>query len=145
LIKLRRVLAAGFTLLEILLVLVILATLAGLAYPSYVSSVERMRTMEAVEHLMAARQSLNRYHMENGTYVGATMPSIIPQNSTLDFNPNSDMTGNNPLFRYDFAAGPTQNTYTIRATRLFTGCGVPPSGTIRMDQTGNITQTGIYG
>lgn len=124
----------GFTLLEILIVLVILAVLAGLAIPAYQSTVEKSRQQEALTGLSAARESMMRYYATSGTYVGAGFG-----NGTLDYDPNTSVGGQTPIFAYtlsNLAAG----TFTITATRQ----GGSSSGTVTINQAGVVTKTGVY-
>ncbi len=134
----------GFTLLELLIVLIILAIMAGLASPAYVQTIEKMRSSEALQHLVATRQALARYYTHYSTYAGATIP-IIFGSGTLDFNPNDSLPGQPQLFVYDFSVAPSATGYTLRASRsvLVPGCG-PQTGTIRLDQNGAVTKTGMY-
>jgi type IV pilus assembly protein PilE len=134
----------GFTLLEILIVLVTLSVLSGLAIPIYGNNMEKMRSVEAIQHLNATKDSLGRYFADNGTFVGATIPVL--GGGTLDFNPNITEGGQTKIFTYDFSAGPTANTFTIRATRTFIPfCGgAAVTGNITMNELGAIARTGAY-
>jgi hypothetical protein len=58
----------------------------------------------------------------------------------LDYNPNATMTGNSPLFVYDFSGGPTAATYTLHASRVVNWVGCAPRTVhIYLDQDGNVT------
>ncbi len=127
----------GFTLLEILIVLVIISVLAGLAMPSYFAQVERVRSSEALNHLTVAKHSLNRYFAQNNSYAGAT---LSPIGTNLDYNPNIAVGGQNLLFDYRFSAGPTANSYTLRARRLPSGpCGAASPYSIYLDEAGVVS------
>lgn len=134
----KKYLRWGFTLLELLIVLVILAVLAGLALPVYASNVERMRAVEALEHLMSTRRALFTYYTINGTYTGAYINAF---GTNLDFDPNSTAGGSIAIFSYSFSAGPTNNSYTVRARRLPGGpCGALVSPySVYIDEAGRVT------
>ncbi len=135
----KKILRWGFTLLEVLIVLVIMAVMAGLALPSYTSSVERMRTTEAVEHLIAVRSAMQRHYMENSSYAGVTLNAF---GTNLDYDPNFVTAGNVRSFTYSFWAGPTANTYTLRARRIpDAACGAfAPTYNVLIDQNGVVTR-----
>ena len=138
--KLKKLLRAGFTLLELLLVLVIIATLAGLAMPAYSGSVEKMRNAEAIEHLMATRSSLQRHYLQYGSFSSATIPLFSPGN--LDFNPNVDMTGNIQHFNYRFSSGPAADSYTLEAWRVINWVGCSShTAHVFMQEDGTVTTT----
>ena len=123
--------------------MVILSVLAGLAIPMYQANVERARTAEALQHLVETRKAMMQYYLNNDSYTGATIPLL--GGGTLDFNPNVVLGGQVRIFRHDFAADPAAGTFTLRATRIAEGgCAVPPPGSIRVNEAGDITRTGVY-
>ena len=135
----KKILRAGFTLLELLIVMVIIALLAGLAMPVYQQSIEKARGQEALRHLNATRDSLLRYYVTNSTYTGATM------GGTLDYDPNPNVGGQTQIFSYGFSVAPNADVFELRATRTaIIGCGPAPVGTILLDQAGSVTGTGVY-
>ena len=124
----------GFTLLEVLIVLVILAVLAGLAIPAYNAAIEKSRSQEALQGLAAAREAMVRYHAVNGTYVGAAYGV-----GAMDYNPNTAVGGQVPIFTYTIPAT-AANTYTLRATRT----ALTAADYVEINQAGTVVRNGVY-
>lgn len=125
----------GFTLIEILIVVIIIAVLAGLAVPMFQGMVERSRRAEALQYLASTRAALTRYFAENNTYVDATLDNI-------GFNPNQPGGGQTNHFDY-VISNVTVDTFTITATRNAAAKGDGTS-TVKIDQAGKITGTGVF-
>lgn len=66
----------GFTLVELLVVVAIVAILAAVAVPSYSNYVAGVRRGDAQAALVAFAAAMERFHIQNGTYVGTS--SSIP-------------------------------------------------------------------
>lgn len=77
---------AGFTLIELMIVVAIIAIIAMVALPSYQGYVERTRAGDAQSALMSLANAMERYHTQNGTYVGAAVGAggIFPAEAPLD-------------------------------------------------------------
>jgi prepilin-type N-terminal cleavage/methylation domain-containing protein len=67
-LKGRRRLQAGFTLVELAVVVVIIGVLAAFGVPRFLQSVERSKASEAFAYLAAVRTAQERYHAREGTY-----------------------------------------------------------------------------
>jgi type IV pilus assembly protein PilE len=66
---LRRATAPGFTLIEVMIVVAIVGILASIALPMYFSYVQRSRIVEATTALGDIRSQMEKYYMDNRTYV----------------------------------------------------------------------------
>ena len=119
----------GFTLLEILIVVVILGALAALAIPAYTATTEKAKKQEAFQALAALRESQQRYYVANNTYSNTF--------GSLDFNPNSSLTGQTSLFTY-FVGTADAVTYTGRASRTGTPA-IAGNYTIQISQAGTLS------
>jgi type IV pilus assembly protein PilE len=60
----------GFTLIELMIVVAIVGILAAAALPLYNDYVRRSRIVEATSALADARTRMERYYLDNRTYVG---------------------------------------------------------------------------
>lgn len=72
----RRWLAAGFTLVELMIVIVIVGILAGVAYPGYQDYVERSRRTDAKSLVLLTGQRLERCYANNATYDGCVSGTL---------------------------------------------------------------------
>ncbi|QSI75632.1 type IV pilin protein [Niveibacterium microcysteis] len=66
-----RTLAAGFTLIELVITVVIVGVLAAIALPTYSQYVERGRRAEAKAALNGAAQMLERFYTQTNSYTVA--------------------------------------------------------------------------
>ena len=78
----------GITLIEMMIVVAIIGIIAAIALPSYNRYVENARAADAKSALMSLANTLERYHTQNMTYVGASIGSdaddIFPAEAPLD-------------------------------------------------------------
>lgn len=118
----------GFTLIEVMIVVVVVGILAAIAYPSYREHVRKTHRSEAKAALLEGAQALERYYSINGRYLAAssTLATVFPAVA-----PSSGAA------RYNIAAQgtPTNNTYTLRATRTGSMAG-DPCGDFEITHTG---------
>ncbi|WP_107688744.1 type IV pilin protein [Neisseria wadsworthii] len=92
----------GFTLAEMLIAVLILAILATIAYPSYEKFVRDTRIENARADLIYNAQQLERYYIQNRTFVG--------------FNNLED---DNRFFTIQFANGsPSADSFTLQANPI---------------------------
>lgn len=77
----KKDLASGFTLIELMIVVAVIGILSAIAYPSYSEYVQRSRIAEATSTLGDMRIRQERYFQDNRTYAsagttcGATLPA----------------------------------------------------------------------
>jgi len=66
--RIRKIYNKSFTLIELLIVLVIIGIISSLAIPQYKKWVRKAQAAEAKQVLRAVSDSLDRYHMETGSF-----------------------------------------------------------------------------
>lgn len=113
----------GFTLLELVLGLSLMAILAAVALPMYRAQAQRSRLGEGVAALADARAAMERYYLNQRTYVGG------PCGSTVTVG----------LFTVVCPSTPTASAYTIRAT----GSGTAAGAVYTIDHHGDARTTAL--
>lgn len=74
----RRNVARGFTLIEVLIALGIMAILGALVYPTYQGAVRKAKRAEARVALLRLMQQQERYYTQRTTYLAFSADSIDP-------------------------------------------------------------------
>lgn len=119
----------GFTLVEMLIVIVIIGILTAIAVPSYQSYARRTYRTDAMNALQGLAQSMERYYVQNNTYVGADdskKPRFFAATSPID---GSDA-------RYDLKIeSATSSGYTLQAVPR-SGASQSKDGIIQLLSTG---------
>jgi type IV pilus assembly protein PilE len=131
----RRVLQAGFTLIELMITVAIIAILAAMALPAYTDYVLRGRLVEGTNALSALRAQMEQYYQDNRTYQDVSSGSFLsPCNSTKLATLNGSI-------KYFTVTCPTltKTAYTLTAT----GTGMTASATYTVDQQNTMTTTGL--
>lgn len=131
----KHALAAGFTMIELIITVAVIAILAAIAVPSYVDYVTRSKLVEAKSNLSDMRTRLEQYFLDNRAYPNACIPYASgPAGAGNIYLPSS-----NKYFSVSCAL--TATTYTITATGASTG------GTggfvFTIDQNNNRQTTGV--
>jgi type IV pilus assembly protein PilE len=109
---------AGFTLIEMMIVVAIVGILAAIALPSYFNYIKRSRIIEATSALGDIRSQMEKYYMDNRTYVaagacGVTSYAFDPIASFNAVSKNFQITCPDPA---GTALSPT--TYSLAATGI---------------------------
>jgi type IV pilus assembly protein PilE len=117
----KKVAAAGFSLLELMVVLAVIGTLLTIAIPSYRQYVQRGHRAEAIRIILATSDCLGRTRVATG-FFDATHCLPFPLSTN---------------YRYSIQApgSPLAETYTITALPLSTV--EEQCGALSLDHTGN--------
>lgn len=67
-LKLKRLLIKGFTLIEVLVVLAIIAILLSMVSPRYFEAVERSKETTLKHDLVGMRDAIDKYYSDTGNY-----------------------------------------------------------------------------
>lgn len=116
----------GFSLFELLIVLVIIGILANIAYPIYTHALLKTHRTEAKIALMDLANRMERYYLENNSYLGASL-------SKLHINVITDRK------LYLLSLNSTNNTYLLFATATFSD---PECYCFMLNQLGEKTNAG---
>jgi type IV pilus assembly protein PilE len=129
----HRKLAAGFTLIELMITVAIVAILAAIALPSYTDYITRGKLTEAHNTLAAYRVSMEQYYQDNRNYGTAACGVAAP-------------TG---LQYFTLACTPAAASSTATAGQSYTAnvqgnAGTPVAGfTFTVDNNNNRTTTAV--
>ncbi len=88
----------GFSLIELMIVVVVIGILAAIALPTYKQHLVKSRRSGAMAALEQAANAMDRYRLQNNTYVGASIATITVDMYTLSIQSS------------------LLNSYTLRAT-----------------------------
>jgi prepilin-type N-terminal cleavage/methylation domain-containing protein len=138
----KRINQKGFTLIEILIVIIILGVIAGLAVPLYRAQVEKSRQVEALQVLSSVRDAEVRFFSSDGVFtddfaqLDYTPPSTDPGDTTDD-------AGQTLHFSYSVVLTGGGTGFEATATRNAVKGGDGTS-TVKIDQAGNVTKTGVF-
>lgn len=119
----------GFTLIELMVVVAIVAILSAIAIPSYRSYILRTHRKEAMAALQGLAQAMERYHVQNGTYINADVahvPNIFFTTAPMD--------GGTPLYNLRITDSDA-NSYVLQAQPI-DGAGQADDGFIQLRNTG---------
>ncbi|HEY8356030.1 MAG TPA: type IV pilin protein [Ramlibacter sp.] len=105
----RRALAAGFTLIELMITVAVIGILAGVAYPAYGDYVRRAQLPEAFSAMQDYRIKMEQYFQDYKNY--GTAPTCAGSTSATwkNFVPNGAK-------NFTYACVSTTTGYTITAT-----------------------------
>ena len=140
----KKQLADGFTLIELMIVIVIVSILAGIAYPAYVDQVRKGRRADCAGVLTGLAAAMERKFTENNSYKGLAnggANSGAPDASV--YPAKCPISGSAIYYNLNIENTITDTTYEIRAN--------PVSGSDQdKDRCGSLTLTntgvkGLYG
>ena len=125
----RACIAAGFSLLELLIALAVLAILSAVAWPSYQDTVHKSRRADARVGLLEAAQLLERCHTVHQSYSHADC--VIPAGSPEGY------------YRITEPVARGAHTYRVRATPIGAqAADAQACGYLELDQTGQRSASG---
>lgn len=120
--------AAGFTLIEVMIVVAVVAILSAIALPAYTTYITRGRIPDATSALSSLQVKMEQYFQDNKTYnaSGSTTACGVSSMPATKF--------------FNYACATTSTTaYTITAT----GFGAMTGFTYTIDQNGNKQTTSV--
>lgn len=117
----------GFSLFELVIAMAIASILVTVAVPSYQGYIKKTRRGDAQGALMGLASAMERYYVDNHTFVGADPATIYSDKSPLD--------GNETYYELSVTAA-TRRDFTVAAT---------PKGSQADDKCGQMTvsRTGV--
>lgn len=117
----------GFSLIELVVVMAIASILMTVAVPSYQGYVKKTRRGDAQGALMGLASAMERYYVDNHTFVGADPATIFSNKSPVD--------GSETYYTLTVTAA-TRRDFTVAAT---------PKGSQADDKCGQMTvsRTGV--
>lgn len=138
--KRKFLLAAGFTLIELMIVVAVIGILAAIAYPSYQCYVERSQRSSAVAVMMEGSQFMERFFTTNNQYSLDT----AGQNVSVTFPASLLVSPREGAPRWNLAlSNVTATTYTLSATPIVASACTPACGTLTTNQLQQRTANGV--
>ena len=113
--------AAGFTLLELMIVVVVLAILAAVALPSYRDYILRSQLAEATTNLADVAAKLEQFFQDNRTYAGGCAAGTVaplPANAKYFGFTCPTLTGTQYIVRATGKAGQSTAGFTFEIDQL---------------------------
>ncbi len=119
----------GFSLMELMITVAIIAIVSSIAIPSYQQYVKKTRRADAQGALMGLASAMERYYVDNRTFVGADPGTIFSATAPIDGSETYYVLAVDRATRRDF---------TVSAT---------PQGIQADDECGTMTlsRTGVKG
>jgi type IV pilus assembly protein PilE len=115
----RRDVARGFTLLELMIVVAVIAIIAAFAIPSYIEQIHKSRRAEAIRTLGQLELALERWRAENPCYgrsAGVGCPTTLTWTESGTY-PTPTASDSEYYTLTIPAASATPTGYVIKATR----------------------------
>ncbi len=126
--------ASGFTMIELMMVVAVIAILAAIAIPMYGSYVMRGKIVDATSHLGDLRVQMEKYFMDNRTYLNGVACGVQPIIDAYNLDPAAN-------FQYDCPAV-NATSYTLRAQGI--AARGMPSFDYRINELNQKWTPGVY-
>jgi type IV pilus assembly protein PilE len=132
--------AAGFTLIELMIVVAVIGILAALAYPSYQCYVERSQRGSAVGVLLEGSQFMERFFTTNNGYAVDVNGAAVVLPSSFTVSPRDGAAKYNITL-----SNVTTTSFRLNAAPVVASACTPQCGTLSIDQQQTRTVTGAGG
>ena len=136
----KRAVASGFTLIEMMIVITIIAVLAAIALPNYQGYLTRTACEDAKGVLAGAASSLERFRAQNNRYLPAGEGIADTNDRLAVWGYDQSPVDGNAQFDIVLTAV-TATTYTLTATPI-AGGRLAGRGTLTLESTGARGATG---